>query len=68
MGAARALARRLAAAAGELPDWHGAPLGAAVGVALLGEDGTSPEALMGAAEEARFAATAAGVAVGPPGP
>ena len=36
---------------------------ASVGVAVLGEDGRSPDELIDAAEEARFAAAASGVGV-----
>ena len=38
----------------------------AIGFAILGEDANTAEGLIEAAEEARFAATAAGVTVGPP--
>jgi GGDEF domain-containing protein len=63
---ANALASRLAGAVRSSPAWHGAPLGVSVGVAVLGEDGGDRHALIEAAEEARFAASAAGLEVGPP--
>lgn len=44
--------------------WQGAPLVVSVGIAVLGEDGVTTAELIGAAEEARFAAVANGVAVG----
>ncbi len=57
---AQALGVRIAEAVRERPLWRGAPLVASVGVAVLGEDGRSPEELIDAAEEARFAAAAIG--------
>jgi GGDEF domain-containing protein len=59
-----ALGERLAAAVREGGFWRGAPLGVSVGVAVLGEDGDDASELIAAAEEARFAAEAAGLAVG----
>jgi len=58
--AARALARRIAEAVASAGDWRGAPLRAAVGVAVLGEDGDDAETLIERAEEAMLAALAAG--------
>jgi len=60
---AYALGERIAAAVqvGRAP--HGAPLNASVGIAVLGEDGRTSAELIGAAEEARFAAEARGVVV-----
>lgn len=60
---AQALGRRVAEAVGEARPWGGAPMAASVGVAVLGEDGDSPEELTDAAEEARFAAAASGTGV-----
>jgi GGDEF domain-containing protein len=60
---ADALALRVGAAVREAPSWRGAPLGVSVGVAVLGEDGTDPDGLVEAAEEARFAAVASGIPV-----
>ncbi len=65
---ARALAERIVAAVRAGPDWRGAPPAVAVGIAVLGEDADGGRGLIHAAEEARYAAGAAGVAVGPPGP
>ena len=62
-GGAHALGERIAAAVRTADDWHGAPLAASVGVAVFGEDGRSSGELIEAAEEARFAAEAAGVDV-----
>ena len=45
--------------------WRGAPLAVSVGVAVLGEDGRDSASLIEAAEEARFAAAASGIAVVP---
>ena len=59
---ARALGERIAAAVRGAA-WRGAPLAASVGVAVLGEDGRTSGELIEAAEEARFAAAAAGVEV-----
>jgi GGDEF domain-containing protein len=60
---AHALGARIAEAVGETSALSGAPLVASVGVAILGEDGTSSEELMEAAEEARFRAAARGIEV-----
>jgi hypothetical protein len=57
---ARALAERIAASVREAHPWRGAPLAASVGFAVLGQDGYTPGELIQAAEEARFAASAAG--------
>ncbi|MBV9817280.1 MAG: diguanylate cyclase [Solirubrobacterales bacterium] len=58
--AASALGARVAEAVGAQTSWRGAPLSASVGVAVLGEDGTTAAELVEAAEEARFAASASG--------
>jgi GGDEF domain-containing protein len=60
---AYALGLRLAEAVRASGSWHGAPLSASVGVAVLGEDGRTGADLIEAAEEARFAAAARGVSV-----
>jgi GGDEF domain-containing protein len=60
---AQALGARVAEAVHERRPWRGAALAATVGVAVLGEDGRSSAELMDAAEEARFAAAAAGTGV-----
>jgi GGDEF domain-containing protein len=62
---AYALARRVADAVRVGERWHGAPMTATVGVAVLREDGLDPDSLIEAAEEARFAASASGLAVMP---
>ncbi|HLH64093.1 MAG TPA: diguanylate cyclase [Solirubrobacteraceae bacterium] len=59
---ARELGERIAAAVAQRR-WRGAPLAASVGIAVLGEDGETPDRLIEAAEEARFAAAADGVRV-----
>ncbi len=64
-GGAHALGERIVAAVGEAEVWHGVPLVASVGVAVLGEDGRTSSELMDAAEEARFAAAASGLRVLP---
>ena len=43
--------------------WRGAPLGVSAGIAVFREDGTDVSEVIEAAEEARFAAEASGVAV-----
>jgi GGDEF domain-containing protein len=60
---AHALAERVADAVGNGVAWHGAPLIASVGVAVLGENGATADELIDAAEEARFAAAASGTDV-----
>lgn len=67
--AAGAVASSIAGAVREAPQWHGAPLTATVGMAALGHDGEDAEALIGAAEEAMFAAAARGIEIarGDPG-
>jgi GGDEF domain-containing protein len=62
---AHALAALVAEAVGNGATWRGAPLIASVGVAVLGEDGHTADALIDAAEEARFAAAASGTDVAP---
>ncbi|HSO98642.1 MAG TPA: diguanylate cyclase [Solirubrobacteraceae bacterium] len=57
---ANALGRRAVAAVAASAPWHGAPLGVSVGVAVLGEDARDAGGLIDAAEEAGFAAAAAG--------
>jgi GGDEF domain-containing protein len=58
---AQALASRLASAVGESSPRRGAPMTVNVGIAVLGEDGRDAGSLIEVAEEAKFAATAAGV-------
>jgi GGDEF domain-containing protein len=70
---AHALGSRISEAVGEARPWRGSPLVASVGVAVLGEDGRTSGELIESAEEARFAAGAAGLDVvstapTPPGP
>jgi GGDEF domain-containing protein len=60
---ARALAERLADAVASAAAPHGAPLAISVGVAAAPADGTDVEALAAHADEALFAARAAGVPV-----
>ena len=62
-GAATGLAARIAAAAKGTGTVRGAPLSLSVGVAVFPEDGRDGAALAGVAEEAMFAARAAGVPV-----
>ncbi len=64
--AARALAHRIAAAVAAGSPHRGAPLEAASGVAVCPDDGEDAAVLEGRAEEALFAARAAGVRVGGP--
>jgi GGDEF domain-containing protein len=64
-GGAHALGERIADAVREADTWHGVPLNASVGVAILGEDGRTSGELIEAAEEARFAAAASGLRVLP---
>jgi GGDEF domain-containing protein len=59
-GGARALGQRISVGVSRSRPWRGAPLVASVGIAVLGEDGNTPAELIEAAEEARFAASAAG--------
>ena len=61
---AEAIARRLEGAVRALGSWRGAPLSAAVGVALHPHDGQDAAALAARAEEGGFAAAAAGVVEG----
>ena len=58
-----ALGERIAAAVRSSAPRVGTPLAASVGVAVFGEDGRTSDELIEAAEEARFAASAAGVDV-----
>ena len=60
---AHSLGARIAEAVGETTSLNGVPLVASVGVAVLGEDGESPDELIEAAEEARFSASARGIEV-----
>jgi GGDEF domain-containing protein len=64
---AQALAGRIATAVQGARPWRGAPMQVTVGVAVLGEDGHDSATLVEAAEEARFAAAASGIAVVPAG-
>lgn len=61
---AEAIARRLEGAVRALGTWRGAPLTAAVGVALHPADGDDAAALAATAEEGVFAAAAAGTGGG----
>jgi GGDEF domain-containing protein len=60
---AQALADRVGAAVQAAEPWRGAPLGASAGIAVFREDGRDVADLIDAAEEARFAAEASGLAV-----
>lgn len=60
---ARALGARVASAVRAEEPWRRAPLTVSVGVAVLGEDGRDRGSLMEAAEQNRFSAAAAGIAV-----
>jgi GGDEF domain-containing protein len=60
---AYALGERIAEAVRGAEAWHGVPLTASVGVAVLGEDGRTSAELIDAAEEARYAAEASGLQV-----
>ena len=60
---AQALADRVAAAVRASEPWRGAPLGVNAGIAVFREDRADVSDLVEAAEEARFAAEASGVAV-----
>jgi GGDEF domain-containing protein len=62
-GSAHALGERISAAVRSSEPWQGAPLVASIGVAVFGEDGSTSEELIEAAEEARFSAAADGVDV-----
>lgn len=64
--AARSLGHLLAAAVAAVPGHRGAPLAAAVGLAVSPEDGVDGPALEGRAEEGLFAARAAGLRVAGP--
>jgi GGDEF domain-containing protein len=66
--AAAQLGSLIAAAVREGGSWHGAPLRASIGVAVLDEDAGDAAGLIEAAEEASFAAAAAGIEVGRAGP
>jgi GGDEF domain-containing protein len=57
---ARALGARISAAVAQREPWRGAPMVASIGVAVMGEDGTTAAELIEAAEEARFVASANG--------
>jgi hypothetical protein len=61
---AMALAERIALGVEHSEPWQGAPLAAAVGFAVYGEDGRDAGALIDRAEEAMLAAAAAGVRIG----
>lgn len=61
--AALALGTRVAEALAAAPPWRGAPLRAAVGVAVLGEDGEDAAALIEVADEAMLAAAAGGIEI-----
>jgi GGDEF domain-containing protein len=57
----QALATRLASAVSESSPWRGGPLTVNIGIGVLGEDGRDAMRLIEVAEEAKFAAAAAGV-------
>jgi GGDEF domain-containing protein len=57
------LGARIATAVRDARRWRDAPLVAAVGVAVLGEDGSDAEALIEAADRAMFAAAASGIEI-----
>jgi GGDEF domain-containing protein len=59
----RALAQRLADAVAAAATLHGAPLTASIGIAASPAEGTEPAALAARADEALFAARAAGVPI-----
>ncbi len=59
---ARALGARISAAVAQREPWRGAPMVVSIGVAVLGEDGTTAAELIETAEVARFAASASGSA------
>jgi GGDEF domain-containing protein len=58
---AHALGSRIVEAVGQAQPWRGSPLVASVGVAVLGEDGSTSAGLIESAEQARYAAAASGV-------
>jgi GGDEF domain-containing protein len=60
---AQVLGARIASAVSSTVPWRGAPMSVSVGVAVLGEDGQDAESLIEAAEEAKFAASASGIAI-----
>jgi GGDEF domain-containing protein len=60
---AHSLGDRIVGAVQATHRWRGAPLGVSVGLAVLGEDGPDAGGLIGAAEEAMFAAAASGSGV-----
>jgi GGDEF domain-containing protein len=60
---AQALADRIVMAVEEVEPWRGAPLAVTIGIAVLGEDGEDAPAMLEAAEEDRFAASAQGLSV-----
>ncbi len=60
---AQALATRVASAVGASSPWRGGPMSVNIGIAVLDEDGREARSLIEAAEEAKFAAAAAGVTV-----
>jgi GGDEF domain-containing protein len=60
---AQALGARIAHAVGQAGPWRGAPLRVSVGVAVLGEDGNDAASLVGAAEEAAYAASSSGIGI-----
>jgi GGDEF domain-containing protein len=59
----RALAERLADAVAGAASLHGAPLSASIGIAACPSDGSDLAALEARADEALFAARAAGVRI-----
>jgi GGDEF domain-containing protein len=60
------LGSRILAALHDAEPWRGAPLGASVGVAALGEDGDDAAALIETAEQRALLAAASGISIGGP--
>ena len=59
--AARILGEQLSVAVGEAAEHHGAPLTVSIGIAVCPQHGTEPQDLAAHADEAVYAARAAGV-------
>lgn len=62
-GEGQALGSRIVAALHDAEPWRGAPLGASVGVAALGEDGDDAATLIEAAEQRALSAAASGISI-----
>jgi GGDEF domain-containing protein len=60
---AHALGQRIAEAVRETEPWRGAPLTVSVGIAVLGEDGSTSAELIDAADSARWEAAASGIEI-----